>query len=291
MAAATLTAAAAGRAVPCWCSLGRRRPGRVRRCSAFLQPVGAVTVRPALVHASGRASHYPRWARRARRRDGQLMATDHAGGRREQRGGADARGTGGRHRGRAGRADRGLRAGQGRATPASWSRPTTWSAASAAPSSATAGASTSAATASSPRSRRSRTLWHEILPDEDFLLRPRMSRIYYEGKFYDYPLKAVNALGNLGLVEAVPLRACPTSGPGSGRRRTRPTRGLARRPLRLAALPHTSSRPTPRRSGASRSARSRPTGPPSGSRASSLVQRGRERRSMPQAQPDRDHHA
>jgi UDP-galactopyranose mutase len=46
-------------------------------------------------------------------------------------------------------------------------------------------------------------LWHEILPDEDFLLRPRMSRIYYDGKFFDYPLKAGNALKNLGLIEAV----------------------------------------------------------------------------------------
>jgi protoporphyrinogen oxidase len=46
-------------------------------------------------------------------------------------------------------------------------------------------------------------LWHEILPDEDFLLRPRMSRIYYDGKFFDYPLKAGNALRNLGVVEAV----------------------------------------------------------------------------------------
>jgi protoporphyrinogen oxidase len=45
-------------------------------------------------------------------------------------------------------------------------------------------------------------LWHEILPDEDFLMRPRMSRIYYRGKFYDYPLKAGNALGNLGIIEA-----------------------------------------------------------------------------------------
>ena len=45
--------------------------------------------------------------------------------------------------------------------------------------------------------------WHEILPDEDFQLRPRMSRIYYGGKFFDYPLKAGNALGNLGPVEAV----------------------------------------------------------------------------------------
>jgi protoporphyrinogen oxidase len=47
------------------------------------------------------------------------------------------------------------------------------------------------------------SLWHEILPDEDFLLRPRMSRIYYRGKYYDYPLKAFNALRNLGILEAV----------------------------------------------------------------------------------------
>ncbi len=46
-------------------------------------------------------------------------------------------------------------------------------------------------------------LWHEILPDEEFMLRPRKSRIYYRGKFYDYPLRATNALGNLGVVEAV----------------------------------------------------------------------------------------
>ena len=45
--------------------------------------------------------------------------------------------------------------------------------------------------------------WHEILPDEDFLLRPRMSRIYYEGRYYDYPLKPLNALRNLGFIEAV----------------------------------------------------------------------------------------
>ena len=46
-------------------------------------------------------------------------------------------------------------------------------------------------------------LWHEILPDEDFLMRPRMSRIFYNGKYYDYPLKGMNALKNLGVVEAV----------------------------------------------------------------------------------------
>src|SRR4051794_26532195 len=47
------------------------------------------------------------------------------------------------------------------------------------------------------------SLWHEILPDEDFLLRPRMSRIFYGGKLYDYPLKAMNALRGLGPLEAI----------------------------------------------------------------------------------------
>ncbi len=46
-------------------------------------------------------------------------------------------------------------------------------------------------------------LWHEILETDDFLLRPRMSRIFYRGRFYDYPLRAVNALRNLGPIEAV----------------------------------------------------------------------------------------
>ena len=45
--------------------------------------------------------------------------------------------------------------------------------------------------------------WHEILDDDEFLLRPRMSRIFYDGKYYDYPLKAMNALRNLGIIEAV----------------------------------------------------------------------------------------
>jgi protoporphyrinogen oxidase len=41
-------------------------------------------------------------------------------------------------------------------------------------------------------------LWHEILPD-DFIERPRLSRIFYGGKFYSYPLKAFEALTNLGI--------------------------------------------------------------------------------------------
>ena len=44
-------------------------------------------------------------------------------------------------------------------------------------------------------------LWNELLPD-DFIQRPRMSRIYYEGKFYSYPLRAFEALWNLGIVRS-----------------------------------------------------------------------------------------
>src|SRR5262245_27575459 len=45
-------------------------------------------------------------------------------------------------------------------------------------------------------------LWHEILGD-DFLLRPRLSRIFYRGHFFDYPLKPLNALRGLGPLEAL----------------------------------------------------------------------------------------
>jgi protoporphyrinogen oxidase len=46
-------------------------------------------------------------------------------------------------------------------------------------------------------------LWFEILGEDEFLRRPRMSRIYYQGKLYDYPIKPLNALRNLGFVEAL----------------------------------------------------------------------------------------
>ena len=45
-------------------------------------------------------------------------------------------------------------------------------------------------------------LWTEILGDE-MLTRGRLSRIYYRGKFFAYPIKAVNALWNLGPLEAM----------------------------------------------------------------------------------------
>ena len=48
------------------------------------------------------------------------------------------------------------------------------------------------------KSREVVDLWNEILPD-DFIDRPRLSRIYYNRKYFAYPLKAFEALRNLGL--------------------------------------------------------------------------------------------
>ncbi len=45
-------------------------------------------------------------------------------------------------------------------------------------------------------------LWHEILGKE-FISVPRLSRIHYGGKYFDYPLKAGNALKGLGLWNAI----------------------------------------------------------------------------------------
>ncbi|GAB5496064.1 MAG: hypothetical protein Phyf2KO_11440 [Phycisphaerales bacterium] len=44
-------------------------------------------------------------------------------------------------------------------------------------------------------------LWQEIMGDEMIDV-PRSSRIYYRGRFYDYPLSIGNALGNLGIYES-----------------------------------------------------------------------------------------
>lgn len=44
-------------------------------------------------------------------------------------------------------------------------------------------------------------LWREVLGD-DLIERRRKSRIYYRGRFFDYPLRAGNALRGLGVAEA-----------------------------------------------------------------------------------------
>jgi protoporphyrinogen oxidase len=52
------------------------------------------------------------------------------------------------------------------------------------------------------KSREIENLWSEILTD-DFLDRPRKSRIYYRNILFDYPLRALDALSKLGVLEAV----------------------------------------------------------------------------------------
>ncbi len=47
-------------------------------------------------------------------------------------------------------------------------------------------------------------LWRELLGDE-FITVPRKSRIYYEGKFFDYPLGFLNALSRMGLLESLAI--------------------------------------------------------------------------------------
>ena len=47
-----------------------------------------------------------------------------------------------------------------------------------------------------------RDWWDRMMPD-DFLVRPRLSRIFYDEKFFDYPLKPMNALRSLGLLESI----------------------------------------------------------------------------------------
>lgn len=42
-------------------------------------------------------------------------------------------------------------------------------------------------------------LWYELLGD-DFIKVPRLSRIYYNGKFFNYPIEPWNALTNLGII-------------------------------------------------------------------------------------------
>ena len=51
-----------------------------------------------------------------------------------------------------------------------------------------------------------RELWRSML-GADFLRRPRLSRIYYSGRFFDYPLKPVNALLNLGVLRSLGILA------------------------------------------------------------------------------------
>ena len=47
-------------------------------------------------------------------------------------------------------------------------------------------------------------LWRSVL-GSDFIRRPRLSRIFYNGSFFDYPLKPMNALKGLGPLRSVAI--------------------------------------------------------------------------------------
>jgi len=48
-------------------------------------------------------------------------------------------------------------------------------------------------------------IWKEILPADDWLQRHRLSRIYYDNCFFDYPLKIDNVVKNLGLKRSLAI--------------------------------------------------------------------------------------
>ena len=80
-------------------------------------------------------------------------------------------------------------------------------------------------------------LWEEML-GEDFLMRPRLSRIYYDGRFLAYPLSARDVFARLGVVESARcalsyLATQAPAAPDAG-----DLRGVGDRPLRAAALRH-----------------------------------------------------
>jgi hypothetical protein len=136
------------------------------------------------------------------------------------------------------------------------SRPTTWSAGSHERSSTRAIASTSVGTASSPNIAPVEALWEEILATSSS--RATSVRIYYRGKFFDYPLKADKRAARPGRLEQLrgnsqllrsryrqpfPLKESGTSSSGC------PTASAA-------GSTRSSSRRIRRRSGASRVRRS-----------------------------------
>src|SRR6187397_3290925 len=52
------------------------------------------------------------------------------------------------------------------------------------------------------KSKAVEDLWTEILPN-DMLARPRSSRIFYNGKFFSYPLQPIEALLKLGVFKSI----------------------------------------------------------------------------------------
>jgi phytoene dehydrogenase-like protein len=81
-------------------------------------------------------------------------------------------------------------------------------------------------------------LWHEILPADDFLLRPRKSRIFYNGKYFDYPLKACQRAPQPRPSRGRAVRRLLPAGAVAPTRRPDQLRRLAGGPVWVASVPH-----------------------------------------------------
>ena len=79
-------------------------------------------------------------------------------------------------------------------------------------------------------------LWFEILGKDEFLRRPRMSRIYYRKKFYDYPINAKNALDEPRPGRSGAVHGLVRLGAGEAAEGQEHPRRLRRVALRLAPL-------------------------------------------------------
>src|SRR3954470_20412721 len=65
------------------------------------------------------------------------------------------------------------------------------------------------------------SMWEEMLGDE-FVVRPRLSRIYYRGQYLTYPLRARDVPARLGLLESTRCALSYLGGQLRRRRRQRP---------------------------------------------------------------------
>jgi len=133
-------------------------------------------------------------------------------------------------------------------------------------------------------------LWTEVMQD-DMLTRGRPLAHLLRGRFYAYPIKAFNALWNLGPIRGGPLPGQLRLRQGPADQESTQPRGLGAQPVRLAAVQHLLQTYT-EKCGASAPGICPPTGRHSGSRASPMAG-GSERAAAETeaAQPwrDRDH--
>ena len=79
-------------------------------------------------------------------------------------------------------------------------------------------------------------LWHEIMKEE-FLKRPRQSRIYWNDKFLEYPLQGMDVIKKLGPVELTRCLISYSVGGGQAQGPRGHVRDVGLQPLRQAAVP------------------------------------------------------